>query len=146
MHLYFAQPAERVIAAVLRGNELHVLNEERNDGHLRGLRDVVQTRLAGADMDTVATCAFGKYDERALAARATKGLEFSDAVRVQLPAFEQEPDRGAQHLLEPGCVPHLAIAEHENRVTTRAPADRTEQDGVNEADVIADNQPAATRL
>jgi len=144
--LHLPQTTQRMKLPMLRGDQLHVLNEERDNRNLCSLRDVVQAWLAGRDVDAVTTRAFREDHERELTGCATKGFQLLDAARVQLPTFQQKADVVAEKSFDPGRVPDLAVAEHDNRVTARTPAKRAEQHGVDEADVVADEQVALAGL
>ena len=106
----------------------------------RFLRDEINPLLAFRDIDTVAARALGKHDEVGGMTGARKGLQFLDAPRIQFAAFDEEADLTAQYPLDPRRVPDGFIAQHRNGDRPSAPGDRAEQDGVEQADMVADEQ------
>lgn len=146
LNFHFVKAAEGMEAASLGGDQLHVGNEDRHDGDARFLRDEINPRLTGGHVHAVAARAFGKHDEMKFFARATEGLEFLDAIGIHLAAFEQESGRAAEEFSEPRGVPDVFVAEHENRIATRTPAQGAEQDGVKQADVVDGEKVALLRI
>ena len=112
----FPKSTDRMEATRFCGNELHVLKEHRNHGEARFLRDVIETGLAGTDVNTVASSAFGENDEVKFVGGAAKLLEFANATRVELAAFEQKADATAENAFDPGGVPDGFVAKNENRI------------------------------
>ena len=54
--------------------------------------------------------------------------------------LEQETNSAAQKIFEPRSSPDGFVAEHQNWITTRTPAERAEQNRVEQADVVADQK------
>jgi hypothetical protein len=129
-----------MVAACFCRNELHVFEKDGDHGKARFLGDVIETRLTGADAKTVAPSAFGKNDEVKFVRGAAKFLEFANAPRIEFAAFEKKANAAAENPFNPGVVPDGFVAQNKNRITTRTPAESAEQNGVEEADVIADEK------
>lgn len=102
--------------------------------------------LASGYVHAVAARAFGEHDEMKLFASATELLKFVDAIRVVLPAFQQKTDLAAEKFFESVSVPDRFVAEHDDGITIRPPAKCAEQDGVEQADVVADKEITLLRV
>ena len=94
----------------------------------------------GRRLSSVVTRAFGKDHEIEFTARTPERFQLFDPIWVQLSPLQQKADAAAQELLDPGRMPDLAVAQHHDRITASPPANRAEQHGINEADVIAHQQ------
>lgn len=129
-------------AAGFSRNGLHVFEEDGDHWKASFLGDVVKTWLAGADSNAVASSAFGKNDEVKLGGCAAKILEFANAPRVKFTAFEKKADAAAEKSLKPGGMPDGFITENQYRIAPGAPAQTAQQNGVEQADVVADKQIA----
>jgi len=121
-------------------DQLHILNEHRHERDPSFLRDVVNPGLAGAHVNAVTTRALGEDNQMKLAAGPRKILQVANAAGIELAALQEETNPAAQEPLDPGCVPHVPIPQDKDRITLRPPAKRAEQDGVEQADVIANKQ------
>ena len=138
MNLHFAQTTDGMKPAGFGRDELHVLEEHRYDGHPRFLRDVINSRLAVRHVDAISAGSLRKNHQMEFAAGAGKNLQFADAIRIELSALEQEADAAAQKFLQPSRVPDALVAKHQDRITPGTPAQRSQHQRVQEADVIAD--------
>jgi len=136
----FANPADGMEAARFSRNELHVFEEDRDHWKSSFLGDVVKPRLAGANANAIAARAFRKNDKVKLARCAAEVLEFANAARVEFAAFEKKADAAAENSLKPGGMPDGFIAQNQNWKTPGTPAETAEQNGVQQADVVADKE------
>jgi hypothetical protein len=124
------------------GDELHVSKENGDHRQARFLGDVIESGLARTDANAVASGAFRENDEVKLAGSTAKFLKFPDAARVEFATFEEKTDAAAENAFDPGGVPDGLVPENENGIASRAPAKPAKQNGVQQADVIADEKVA----
>lgn len=92
MNFHFAQSAEEMQRSVLRGDQLHVFEENGDDGQLRLVCNVENSRLTLLHAHAVAARAFRKHDEMKFLSAPTEVLQFIEAIRVEFSALEEKTD------------------------------------------------------
>jgi hypothetical protein len=142
----FAQTADRMKSPDFRGDKLHVLEEHRDNRHTRLVGDVVQPWLAGADLHAVAARALGKNHQVKLPAGAAKRLQLKNPGVIKLPTFQQKADGAAQQAFDSRGMPDGFVAEYQDRIAPGPPAERAKQEGVEQADVIANEEITVARV
>jgi hypothetical protein len=146
MHFNFSQAADGMKRSGFRGDQLHIFDEHRHDGQARFLRDEIDSRLAWADVDAIAARAFGKNEQMKIFSATAKFLQLADASGIQFPAFDEKTDFAAQDFFQPGSVPDIFVAQRQDGIAAGTPAQPAEQNCVEQADVVGDEQIFLRRL
>jgi len=101
MNLDLAQTGERMKPPRLGGNQLHVLDEHRDDWHTSFVRNVMNSWLAGPDMNAIPARSFRKNNQLEFFACASKSLQLFDSFGIQFAAFQEEAYGAAQNCPHP---------------------------------------------
>ena len=73
-------------------------------------------------------------------------LQLKDAFGIEPSPFKQESNVITQSLLQPGGMPDIFVAQHQNRITSRTPTECPQQNGVEQADVVGREKDRAKNL
>ena len=93
-------------------------------------------------MDSISARAFGINHEVELRGQTREFGELFYPARIEAAAVQKEADVPAEGPFDPGRVPHVFVTENFDRVTARTPAERAQQNGIEQADVIAGKKVA----
>jgi len=75
MNLDFPQTGERMEPPRLRGNQLHVFDKDRHDRDTSFVRNVMNSWLAGPDMNAISARSFRKNNKLEFFACAPESLQ-----------------------------------------------------------------------